>query len=405
MTGSDPRISRNNSKKRNNKKGERGARTFETCATANPRLLRRHRVDATAPPLQMGTLKRRALCLILPPEGSSIYGARVMPKAIRFYEHGGPEVLRFEDFDPGKPKPDEAQVRHSAIGVNFLDVYGRTGLYPGELPSGLGREAAGVITSVGKKVRGFRVGDRVAYVNTKPGAYSEVNNVPGDRLVKVPKGISDQQAAALMLKGLTAHYLLRRTYRVAKGDTILVHAAAGGVGLILCQWAKSLGAKVIGVVGSETKAELARKYGCKSVLILGQDELVPAVKKLTKGLGVNVVYDSVGKDTFFESLDCLRPLGMMVTYGNASGPPPAIAPLDLNKRGSLFLTRPTLFNYIATREALDGAAKELFAALKNKAFKLLIGQTYPLSEAAEAHRDLEGRRTTGSSVLIPDAPI
>ena len=328
-----------------------------------------------------------------------------MPKAIRFYEHGGPEVLRFEDFDPGKLKPDEAQVRHSAIGVNFLDVYGRTGLYPGELPSGLGREAAGVITSVGKKVRGFRVGDRVAYVNTKPGAYSEVNNVPGDRLVKVPKGISDQQAAALMLKGLTAHYLLRRTYRVAKGDTILVHAAAGGVGLILCQWARSLGAKVIGVVGSEAKAELARKYGCKSVLILGQDELVPAVKKLTKGLGVNVVYDSVGKDTFFESLDCLRPLGMMVTYGNASGPPPAIAPLDLNKRGSLFLTRPTLFNYIATREALDGAAKELFAALKNKAFKLLIGQTYPLAEAAEAHRDLEGRRTTGSTVLIPDTPI
>jgi len=328
-----------------------------------------------------------------------------MPKAIRFHEHGGPEVLRFEDFDPGKPGPDEAQVRHTAIGVNYIDVYDRTGLYPGELPSGLGREAAGVVTAVGKKVRGFRVGDRVAYVHSKPGAYSELRNVPAERLVKVPKGISDQQAAALMLKGLTAHYLLRRTYRVAKGDTVLVHAAAGGVGLILCQWAKSLGAKVIGVVGSEAKAELARKYGCKTVLISGQDEVLPAVKKLTKGVGVDVVYDSVGKDTFFESLDALRPLGMMVTYGNASGPPPAIAPLELNKRGSLFLTRPTLFVHIATREALDAAAKELFAAVKNKAFKLLIGQTYPLADAAEAHRDLEGRRTTGSSVLIPDTPI
>src|ERR1700722_5135335 len=328
-----------------------------------------------------------------------------MPKAIRFHEHGGPEVLRFEDFDPGRPAPNEAQVRHTAIGVNYIDVYDRTGLYPGELPSGLGREAAGVITAVGRKVRGFRVGDRVAYVYSKPGAYSEGRNITPDRLVKVPKGISDQQAAALMLKGLTAHYLLRRTYRVAKGDTILVHAAAGGVGLILCQWAKSLGAKVIGVVGSEAKAELARKYGCKNVLILGQDELVPAVKKLTKNVGVNVVYDSVGKDTFTESLDSLRPLGMMVTYGNASGPPPAIGPLELSKRGSLFLTRPTLFNYIATREALDAAAKELFAALKGKAFKLLIGQTYPLAEAAEAHRDLQGRRTTGSSVVVPDAAV
>jgi NADPH2:quinone reductase len=328
-----------------------------------------------------------------------------MPKAIRFHEHGGPEVLRFEEFELGKPAPDEAQVRHTAIGVNYIDVYDRTGLYPAELPSGLGREAAGVITAIGKKVRGFRVGDRVAYVYSKPGAYSEARNISADRLVKVPKGISDQQAAALMLKGLTAQFLLRRTYRVAKGDTVLVHAAAGGVGLILCQWAKSLGAKVIGVVGSEAKAELARKYGCKQVLISGRDELVPSVKKLTKGVGVNVVYDSVGKDTFLESLDSVRPLGMMVTYGNASGPPPPIAPLELNKRGSLYLTRPTLFHYIATREALDSAAKELFAAVKNKSFKLLIGQTYPLADAAEAHRDLEGRRTTGSSVLIPDEPI
>jgi NADPH:quinone reductase len=327
-----------------------------------------------------------------------------MPKAIRFSEHGGPEVLRFEEIDPGKPGPDEAQVRHTAVGVNYIDVYDRTGLYPTELPSGLGREAAGVITAVGKKVRGFRAGDRVAYVHTKLGAYSELRNVTAERLVKVPKGISDEQAAALMLKGLTAHYLLRRTYRVAKGDTILVHAAAGGVGLILCQWAKALGVKVIGVVGSDAKAELARKYGCKLVLISGRDEIVPSVKKFTKGQGVAVVYDSVGKDTFMESLDTLRPLGTMVTYGNASGPPPAVSPLELNKRGSLFLTRPTLFHYISTREALDSAARELFAAVKSKAVRVLIGQTYPLSEAADAHRDLEARRTTGSTVLIPDKP-
>lgn len=327
-----------------------------------------------------------------------------MPKAIRFSEHGGPEVLRFEDVDPGKPGPDEAQVRHTAVGVNYIDIYDRTGLYPTELPSGLGREAAGVITAVGKKVRGFRAGDRVAYVHNKLGAYSELRNVTAERLVKVPKGVSDAQAAALMLKGLTAHYLLRRTYRVAKGDTILVHAAAGGVGLILCQWAKALGVKVIGVVGSDAKAELARKYGCKLVLISGRDEIVPSVKKFTKEQGVAVVYDSVGKDTFLESLDTLRPLGTMVTYGNASGPPPAVSPLELSKRGSLFLTRPTLYHYISTREALESAARELFAAVKSKAVRVLIGQTYPLSEAAEAHRDLEGRRTTGSTVLIPDKP-
>src|SRR6185312_1518031 len=219
-----------------------------------------------------------------------------MARAIRFHEHGGPEVLRVEELDPGKPDAGEAQVRHTAIGLNYIDVYDRTGLYPGELPSGLGREAAGVITALGRRVRGFKLGDRVAYVHSKPGAYSELRNVPAERLVKVPKGISDEQAAALMLKGLTAHYLLRRTYRVAKGDTILVHAAAGGVGLILCQWAKALGAKVIGVVGSEAKAEVARRHGCWKVLISGRDELVASVRKFTKGEGVAVVYDSVGKD-------------------------------------------------------------------------------------------------------------
>jgi NADPH:quinone reductase len=324
-----------------------------------------------------------------------------MAMAIRFSEHGGPEVLRIEDLDLGRPEPDEAQVRQTAIGLNYIDVYDRTGLYPGELPSGLGREAAGVITALGRRVRGFKIGDRVAYVLSRPGAYCEVRNVPAERLVKVPRGIFDEQAAALMLKGLTAHYLLRRTYRVARGETILVHAAAGGVGLILCQWARALGAKVIGVVGSDAKAELARRHGCKHVLILGRDELAAEVRRLTKGEGVAVVYDSVGKDTFMDSLDCLRPLGMMVTYGNASGPVPPVSPLELSKRGSLFLTRPTLFNYIATRQALDAAARELFAVVKSRAVRVRIGQRYPLTDAAQAHRDLEARRTTGSTVLIP----
>src|SRR5580692_66068 len=235
-----------------------------------------------------------------------------MPVAIRFHEHGGPAVLCVEEFDPGQPGPREVQVRHTAIGLNYIDVYDRTGLYAVQLPSGLGREAAGVVARVGRGVRGFRRGERVAYVMPTPGAYSDLRNVPAERLVKVPRGVSDEQAAALMLKGLTAHFLIRRTYRVQRGDTILVHAAAGGVGLILCQWAKALGAKVIGVVGSEAKAELARKHGCKLVLISGQDEIVPSVKKFTKGQGVAAVYDSVGKDTFIESLDSLRPLGVMV---------------------------------------------------------------------------------------------
>ncbi len=324
-----------------------------------------------------------------------------MSNAIRLHQYGGPEVLSLESVDPGPPAPDEIQVRHTAIGLNYIDVYDRTGLYPMTLPGVLGREAAGVVAAIGRKVRGFRKGERVAYVHSRPGAYCELRNIPAERVVKVPKGISDEQAAALMLKGLTAHYLLRRTYRVKRGETILVHAAAGGVGLLLCQWARSLGAIVIGVVGSEGKADLAKKHGCKHVLISGRDEIVPSVKKLTKDAGVAVVYDSVGKDTFMESLDCLRPLGMMVTYGNASGPPPAINPLELSKRGSLFLTRPSLFSYIARREDLAAAARELFSAVKNKSVRVRIGQTYPLAQAAEAHSDLEARRTTGSTVLIP----
>jgi NADPH2:quinone reductase len=323
-----------------------------------------------------------------------------MPVAIRFHEHGGPEVLRVEELDPGRPAPHEVQVRHRAIGVNYIDVYDRTGLYPTPLPSGLGREAAGVITALGRGVRGLKVGERVAYVFSTPGAYSELRNVPAERLVRVPAGISDEQAAALMLKGLTAQFLIRRTYKVARGDVILVHAAAGGVGLILCQWAKALGAKVIGVVGSEAKAEIAKKHGCRHVLISGRDELVAGVKALTKGVGVAAVYDAVGKDTFMDSLDCIRRLGIMVSYGNASGPPPAIAPLELAKRGSLFLTRPSLFNYIATRAELESGARELFAAVKAKKVRVVIGQKYPLARAAEAQRDLEGRRTTGSTVLL-----
>ncbi|HUN25591.1 MAG TPA: quinone oxidoreductase [Steroidobacteraceae bacterium] len=324
-----------------------------------------------------------------------------MSKVVRLHVYGGPEALVLEEAEPIPPGRGELQVRHTAIGLNYIDVYDRTGLYPMELPGSLGREAAGIVIALGRGVKGFRVGDRVAYVYTVPGAYAEVRNVPAARVVKVPAGISDLQAAALMLKGLTAQYLVRRTYPVRRGDPILVHAAAGGVGLILCQWARALGAKVIGVVGSEAKAELARKNGCRHTLISGRDELVPSVKRLTKGEGVAVVYDSVGKDTFMESLDCLRPLGMMVTYGNASGPPPLINPLELSKRGSLFLTRPTLFNYIATREALVAAAKELFAMVKSRKVRIRIGQTYPLAEVAQAHRDLEARRTTGSTVLLP----
>jgi NADPH2:quinone reductase len=324
-----------------------------------------------------------------------------MSIAIRIHANGGPEVLGIEEVDPGKPAKGEVQVRHTAIGVNYIDVYDRTGLYPVKLPSGLGREAAGVISALGAGVRGFRLGERVAYVLPVPGAYSEVRNVPAARLVKVPRGISDEQAAALMLKGLTAHYLIRRTYRVARGDTLLVHAAAGGVGLILCQWARSLGATVIGVVGSEAKAEIARRHGCRHVLISGRDELVARVKALTKDAGVTVVYDAVGKDTFMDSLDCLKRLGMMVSYGNASGAVPPISPLELGKRGSLFLTRPSLFNYISTREELTRAARELFAAVRAKKVRVVIGQRYPLAQVADAHRDLEGRRTTGSTVLVP----
>jgi NADPH2:quinone reductase len=324
-----------------------------------------------------------------------------MPKSIRIHRAGGPEEMRFEELEIAAPAQGEVQLRHTAVGLNYIDVYDRSGLYPMPLPGGLGREAAGVVVAIGPKTKGFKKGDRVAYVHTQPGSYSEVRNVPASRLVKLPRNVSDEQAAALMLKGLTAEYLLRRTCRVQRGDWILVHAAVGGVGLILCQWAKALGAKVIGVVGSEAKAAMARRSGCRHVLVMGRDSLVESVKALTKGAGVKVVYDSVGKETFMDSLDCLAPLGMMVSYGNASGPPPAISPLELSKRGSLFLTRPSLFAYIAQRKDLDAAAKALFRVVASKKVRLHIGQRYPLADAAQAHRDLEARKTTGSTVLVP----
>jgi len=324
-----------------------------------------------------------------------------MPKAIRLHETGGPEVLHLEDIDPGAPGPGEVQLRHTAIGLNYIDVYDRTGLYPMPLPAGLGREASGVVTAIGRRVRGLRVGDRVAYVHSQPGSYCELRNLPAERVVKLPRAISDEQAAVLMLKGLTAHYLLRRTLRVQRGDWLLVHAAAGGVGLILCQWARALGARVIGVVGSEAKVAIARRNGCRHVLVMGRDPIAAGVKRITRGAGVRVVYDSVGKDTFTESLDCLAPLGTMVTYGNASGPPPAIPPSELARRGSLFLTRPSLFAYIARRADLDAAARETFRMVSSGKVRITIGQRYALADAAAAHRDLEARRTVGATVLLP----
>jgi NADPH2:quinone reductase len=322
-----------------------------------------------------------------------------MPKAVRIHQTGGPEVLSYEDVDVGDPGPGEVRIRHTAIGLNFIDIYERTGLYKVDLPAILGREAAGVIEAVGPKVRGLAVGDRVAYTGGA-GSYAEVRLFPADRLVRIPDGIQDREAAAIMLKGLTAQTLLRRTYRVRKGDVVLIHAAAGGVGSILVQWAKHLGAVVIAVVGSEAKADIVRDFGADHVLLTADDWLAQT-KAITNGKGVDVVYDSVGKDTFFGSLDSLRPRGMMVTFGNASGPVPPIAPLELGKRGSLFLTRPSFFHYIETRGELEKAAQELFDVVKRKVVKVHIGQTYPLSEVAQAHRDLEARRTTGSTVLLP----
>ena len=323
-----------------------------------------------------------------------------MPYAIRIHEYGGPEKLKWEEVQVGDPGPGQVRVRHTAVGLNFIDTYHRSGLYPMPLPLTLGSEGAGVVEAVGPGVKEFKVGDRVAYAGLI-GAYSEVALRPADRLVKIPPGIDDKVAAAIMLKGMTAWYLVRRTYKVKEGDTILVHAAAGGVGQILSQWAKHLGATVIGTVGSDEKAPLAKKAGCRHVIVTSKETFVDRVKKITKGQGVPVVYDGVGKDTFMDSLDCLSPLGLMVSFGNASGPVPPFNIGILAQKGSLFLTRPTLATYTAKREDLVRAARELFSVVKSKAVKVHINQTYPLREAAQAHRDLEARKTTGSTVLLP----
>ena len=323
-----------------------------------------------------------------------------MPHAMRVYEYGGTEKLRWEQVQVGAPGEGQVLVRNTAVGLNFVDIYQRSGLYQTPLPFTPGSEGAGVVEAVGPKVKELKVGDRVAY-SSPIGAYAEVLLRPAERLVKIPAGIDDRTAAAMMLKGLTAQYLIRRTYRVKKGDTILMHAAAGGVGQILCQWARALGATVIGTVGADEKAALARKAGCKHVIVTSREKFVERVKEITKGKGVPVVYDGIGKDTFMDSLDCLAPLGLMASFGNASGAVTQFNPGVLAQKGSLFLTRPTLITYTASREALVSAARELFAVVRSGKVKIAINQTYPLRDAAQAQIDLAARKTTGSTVLIP----
>jgi NADPH2:quinone reductase len=323
-----------------------------------------------------------------------------MTHAIRIHANGGPEVMRWEDVPMPEPGPGEALVRHEAVGLNYIDVYFRTGLYKAPLPSTPGMEGAGVVLSVGPGVTEVKPGDRVAYAGGPIGAYATERAIAADRLVVLPEGIDARIGAAMMLQGMTAQYLLRRTYAVKPGDTIVVHAAAGGVGLILCQWAKHLGATVIGVVSTEAKAELARAHGADHVVV-GHADLPAQVKKITGGAMVPVVYDSVGRDTFMASLDCLAPLGLMVSYGNASGP---VASFDLGvlaAKGSLYVTRPTLATYTAKRSDLVATANDLFGAVQSGAVKIRVNQTFPLAEAAAAHIALEARQTTGSTVLVP----
>jgi len=320
--------------------------------------------------------------------------------AIRLYEYGNPDVLQWEELDVPDPPPGEAQIRHTAIGLNFIDTYHRSGLYPMQLPTGLGSEAAGIVEAVGAGVTGVAVGDRVVYTGGPADSYSERRNFDASRLVAIPEDVSDDVAAAVFLKGLTAWYLLRRSYSVKKDDPILLYAAAGGVGSLASQWAKQLGATVIGVVSTDEKAVLARSHGCDHV-IMADDKIPDRVREFTNGLGVAAVYDSVGRDTFFASLDSLRPHGTMVTFGNASGPVEAFAPAELAKRGSLYVTRPILFHFIDKREELLQASDELFKFITRDDVNIRIGQTYALKDAAQAHRDLEARKTTGSTVLLP----
>jgi NADPH2:quinone reductase len=323
-----------------------------------------------------------------------------MPQAIRIHQTGGPEVLRLEDVPVGRPAAGEVRVRQTAIGVNYVDVYHRTGVYPLALPTGLGVEAAGVVEEVGAGVAHVRAGDRVAYISG-PGSYAAARVLPGDRLVKLPDAVADRTAAGAILKGLTVHALVRRTYPVKAGETVLVHAAAGGVGTIMVQWLKAIGATVIATVGTDEKAKAARAHGADHVIVYTREKFAERVRELTGGAGVPVVYDSVGKATFEGSLDSLRPMGLMVTFGNASGTVPPFDVGVLGRKGSLYLSRPTVFSYVAKREDLERGAAELFEMIRSGKVKIEVSRTFPLAEAAEAHRALESRATTGSLVLLP----
>ena len=323
-----------------------------------------------------------------------------MPKAIRFHKTGGPEVLQLDEVPVGEPAPGQARVRHTAIGVNFVDTYQRSGLYPVQLPQVAGNEGAGVVEAVGPNVTDVKKGDRVAYTGL-PGSYCEVRIVPADRLVKTPEGITDEQAASMMLKGLTVHYLIHTTYPVKRGDTVLWHAAAGGVGLIACQWLKVLGATTIGTVGSEEKAKLAKDHGADHVINYSKENFVERVGAITGGKKVPAVYDSVGKTTWDGSLDCLRPRGLMVSFGNASGPVPPVNLGILSTKGSLYVTRPTLATHIASRADLLERSKSLFDVVKSGKVRIETTGRYKLADAQKAHRDLEGRKTTGSIILVP----
>ena len=324
-----------------------------------------------------------------------------MAKAIRIFKTGGPEVMEYVDVEVGDPGPGEVRIRQQACGLNYIDVYFRTGLYPLPLPAGIGMEGAGMIEAVGDGVTHVKPGDRVAYAGRPTGSYADVRVMPAGFLVKVPDSISLETAAAMMLQGMTVQYLFRRTFKLQGGETILFHAAAGGVGLIACQWAKAMGVNMIGTVGSDEKGALAKAYGCAHVINYNTENFVDRVKEITGGAGVPVVYDSIGVDTFTKSLDCLSPLGMMVSYGSASGPVPAFSLNELASRGGLFITRPSLFNYIAKRDDLDATAADLFSMVDSGKVKIEINQRYALADAASAHRDLEARKTTGSTILIP----
>jgi NADPH2:quinone reductase len=327
-----------------------------------------------------------------------------MPKAVQIAAPGGPEQLKLVEVSVGEPGPGEIRIRHQACGLNFIDVYHRTGLYPLPMPHALGMEGAGVVEAVGPGVAHLKAGDRAAYVSQPPGSYCDVRVMPAKTVVKLPDGIAFDTAAAMMLKGLTAQYLLKKTLPqggLHAGDFVLFHAAAGGVGLIACQWARALGLQLIGTAGSDEKCRLAREHGAAHTINYAREDFAARVKEITGGKGVKVVYDSVGKDTFDKSLDCLAPFGLMASFGNASGPVPPFAPGILGPKGSLYLTRATLFTHIATREAMQAMADDLFAVVGSGQVAIRIDQRYPLAEVAQAHRDLEARKTTGSTVLLP----